>query len=51
MPTNATIEGLIELKLDVMAETLREQRSNPEYEQLTFEERLGFLVNREIDER
>lgn len=51
MPTNATIEGLIELKLDVMAQTLREQRCNPEYEQLTFEERLGFLVDREIDER
>lgn len=51
MPNNATIEGLIELKLDVMAETLREQRANPEYEQLTFEERLGFLIDREIDER
>jgi DNA replication protein DnaC len=46
--TNATQEGLFTLSLTAMAEGLMEQRGNPEYEGLPFEDRLGLLVDREI---
>jgi DNA replication protein DnaC len=46
--TNATQEGLFQLSLTAMAEGLVEQRGNPEYEGLPFEDRLGLLVDREI---
>jgi DNA replication protein DnaC len=51
MLTNPTIDGLYELKLDVMATHLIEQRTNPSFEGLGFEERLGFLVDQEVAER
>jgi DNA replication protein DnaC len=51
MLNNATIEGLIELKLDCMAMAIKEQRSNPDYSDLPFEDRLGMLVDIEIQER
>lgn len=51
MLTNATIEGLRELKCDVMATSLIEQRQNSHYEGLPFEERLGLLVDNELNER
>jgi DNA replication protein DnaC len=51
MLTNATIEGLRELKLDVMARALEDQRSNSQYDGLSFEERLGLLIDQEIAER
>ncbi len=51
MLTNATIEGLRELKLDIMARALEDQRSNSQYDGLSFEERLGLLVDQEITER
>jgi DNA replication protein DnaC len=51
MLQNATIEGLRTLKLDVMAQSLLEQREHPDYQGLGFEERLGLLVDRELAER
>ena len=46
-----TIEGLHALRLSAMARGLLEQRERPDYEGLSFEERLGLLVDREITER
>jgi DNA replication protein DnaC len=46
--TSPTQEGLFDLSLTAMAEGLVEQRGNPEYEGLPFEDRLGLLVDREI---
>ena len=51
MLTNPTIDGLRELKLDVMATSLQEQRRSATYDALPFEERLGLLVDQEILER
>jgi DNA replication protein DnaC len=46
--THPTTEGLFALGLTAMAEGLSDQRGNPEYEGLGFEDRLGLLVDREI---
>ncbi len=43
----ATIEKLIAMKLSGMAEGLQEQISNHAYKDLSFEERLGMLVDKE----
>ncbi len=43
----ATIEKLIAMKLSGMAEGLQEQISNNAYKDLSFEERLGILVDKE----
>ncbi len=43
----ATIEKLIAMKLSGMAEGLQEQISNHAYKDLSFEERLGILVDKE----
>jgi len=51
MLNNQTIEGLYALKLPAMASGLIEQKERPEYEGLSFEERLGLLVDRELAER
>jgi len=48
MLTHPTGEGLLALNLTSMAEGLAEQRGNPDYEALGFEERLGLLVDREL---
>jgi hypothetical protein len=48
MLTHPTDEGLLTLNLVSMAEGLAEQRGNPDYEALAFEERLGLLVDREL---
>jgi DNA replication protein DnaC len=49
--TNATLEGLHTLRLPGMARGLAEQREHPDYDALSFEERLGMLVDRELTER
>ena len=46
-----TLEKLYQLKLGAMAEAVREQQANTTLTDLTFEERLGFLVDREWDVR
>ena len=51
MLDNATIDGLRALKLDVMAQGLLDQRGHPDYQSLSFEERLGLLVDREVQAR
>jgi DNA replication protein DnaC len=51
MLTNQTIEGLYTLKLPAMAAGLAEQTSQASYQALSFEERLGLLVDRELTER
>jgi len=48
---NQTIEGLYALKLPAMAAGLTEQATSATYGELSFEERLGLLVDRELTER
>jgi len=43
----ATIEKLSMMKLHGMAEGITEQMHNPAYRDLSFEERFGFLVDKE----
>jgi len=49
--TTATIEKLNRLKLFGMTEALAEQLAGPIYQELSFEERLGMLVDRELTYR
>jgi DNA replication protein DnaC len=51
MLTNTTIEGLRTLRLDAMANGVLEQRELPDYGGLSFEDRLGLLVDRELTAR
>lgn len=51
MLRNPTLEKLIELRLYGMAGSLREQLSKNEYSELTFEERLGIMIDSEMLER
>lgn len=46
-----TIERLISMKLHGMAGAVQEQIKNPAYKELSFEERLSMLVDREMDSR
>lgn len=47
----ATVEKLISMKLHGMAGAVQEQMKNPAYKELSFEERLSMLVDREMDSR
>ena len=51
MLTNATMEQLRALSLSGMAHALAEQMENAEYQALSFEERLGLLLDREVQDR
>jgi DNA replication protein DnaC len=51
MLTHPTLDKLHTLKFTGMAKALSEQMALPEIETLSFEERLGLLVDREITER
>jgi DNA replication protein DnaC len=51
MLTNATVDGLYKLSLSAMARGLMEQRERPDYQSLSFEDRLGLLVDLELQER
>ena len=46
--SNTTIEGLHTLRLQAMATGVIEQREQPDYAALGFEDRLGLLVDREL---
>ena len=48
MLINTTIEGLRTLRMHAMAEGVTEQREQLDYAELSFEERLGLLVDREL---
>lgn len=47
----ATVEKLIMMKLHGLAEALQEQIKTRAYKDLSFEERLGMLIDRELDSR
>jgi DNA replication protein DnaC len=51
MLTSPTVDKLMELKLKGMARALLEQQEYTEYHRLTFEDRLGLLVDRERQDR
>ena len=51
MLNHPTLEKLYALRLIGMAKGFKEQMSTPEIESLSFEERLGLLVDREITDR
>jgi DNA replication protein DnaC len=51
MLINTTIEGLRALRLPAMVTGLQQQREHPDYESLSFEDRLGLLVDKELTER
>lgn len=51
MLTNPTLEKLQELRLAGMQSAYREQLEGGEYQDLAFDERLGFIVDREHTER
>jgi DNA replication protein DnaC len=51
MLTTPTLEGLYTLNLTGMARALVEQREQPTYAALGFEDRLGLLVDRELTDR
>ena len=51
MLTHPILEKLVSLRLGAMARTLQEQMKMPEAGALTFEERLGLMVDREVCER
>ena len=51
MLTHPTEQRLIALGLGGMAKALAEQRQQPDVAALTFEERLGLLVDREAIDR
>jgi DNA replication protein DnaC len=48
MLQNTTIEGLRTLRLHAMAQGVADQREQLDYAELSFEERLGLLVDREL---
>jgi len=49
MLTQQTIDKLYQMKLDGMANALREQQADPTALSLSFEERLGLIVDRQWD--
>ncbi len=51
MLLNPTLEKLQALKLTGMLEALDEQLNSPDIDQLTFDERLGLMVDRELTTR
>lgn len=51
MLTHPTHERLIALGLAGMAKAFEEQRRSPDLDALSFEERIGLLVDREAAER
>ena len=51
MLTHPTHERLIALGLSGMAKAFEEQRQSPDLDALSFEERIGLLVDREAAER
>lgn len=46
-----TIEKLKKMRLPIMAEEYQNQKDDPGYQNMTFEERLTLMVDREYDAR
>lgn len=51
MLTEATVDKMITLRLSAMAHAFRQQAESPQYRELSFEERLGMLVDAEWTSR
>ena len=51
MTTDNTLTKLNEMRMSAMAETFREQMRNPEYQELSFVDRFGLLVDIEWSRR
>ncbi|MEB3221031.1 MAG: IS21-like element helper ATPase IstB [Candidatus Sericytochromatia bacterium] len=51
MLNHPTVDKLVALRMHAMARGLAEQLQNPEMAQLSFEERLGLLADRQLTER
>lgn len=51
MTNESTLTKLIDMRLTAMAETFRDQLRNPEYQELSFEDRLSMLVDIEWSRR
>lgn len=51
MLTAPTLDKLCELNLTGMARAFQEQLQRPDYQELTFEQRLGMLIDREAQDR
>lgn len=51
MLTTPTLDRLKELKLNDMAKAFEEQMKSSDYKDLSLEERLGIMVEREVLER
>ena len=47
MLTETTITKLREMRLSVMANTLKDQMADPQFQNMSFEDRLGLLVDAE----
>lgn len=51
MTSQAIYDQLLELRLPAFRDALREQQANPQYNDLTFEDRLALLVDAEVLQR
>ncbi|MFD1708463.1 ATP-binding protein, partial [Siminovitchia sediminis] len=51
MTKETTLTKLTEMRMSAMAETFLEQLRNPEYQEMTFEDRFGLLVDTEWSRR
>jgi hypothetical protein len=51
MTNETTLTKLNDMRLSAMSETYREQLRNPEYQELSFEERFSLLVDIEWSRR
>ncbi|WP_088049258.1 IS21-like element helper ATPase IstB [Virgibacillus dakarensis] len=51
MTKETTLTKLTEMRMSAMAETYQEQLRNPEYQEMTFEDRFGLLVDMEWSRR
>lgn len=47
MLTETTVSKLREMRLSVMANALKDQLSDPQFQNMTFEDRIGLLVDAE----
>ena len=47
MLTETTVSKLREMRLSVMANALKDQLADPQFQNITFEDRLGLLVDAE----
>ena len=49
MLTETTVSKLSEMRLSVMANALKDQFADPQFQSMAFEDRLGLLVDAEME--